>query len=146
MEHLQEEVIFIFWSKNPSEPSLVCNESAVEELCTDLWGQWLHRAPPKVIFVNAGGIDPKRFDRKSNRLVNDNYEEKENAFRSVFNDVFGLPGPSRGDWQSPDSRVKVPDCTYLSMREYLTTHDWTGEFTAEEVEPWLRDEEKEESK
>jgi hypothetical protein len=33
----------------------------------------------------------------------------------------------------------MPECSFMTMREYLTTHDWTGEFTAKEVRPWLDD-------
>jgi hypothetical protein len=33
----------------------------------------------------------------------------------------------------------MPECSFLTMREYLSTHDWSGEFTAEEVRPWLDD-------
>jgi hypothetical protein len=28
---------------------------------------------------------------------------------------------------------------FISLREYLKTYDWTGEFTDEEVRPWLEE-------
>jgi len=139
MDDLPQEIVYVFWSKDPSGPSLICDELAVKELIEDLRNEWREQtAPLKVTFVNAGGINPKLFHRQAR--VNDTYEERETAFRAVFNDSFGLPGPSRGRWIPPHGGLVIPACTWMSMREYLTTHDWTGEFTAEEVEPWLRDE------
>jgi hypothetical protein len=31
----------------------------------------------------------------------------------------------------------VKQIQYLTMPEYLSTHDWSGEFTEAEVRPWL---------
>jgi hypothetical protein len=93
-----EEIVYIFWSKGPSHPSLTCGESGLDELCGDLWRDRLRpNQAPKAVFVNAGGIDPFQFD-----LINPTYQEKETTFRAVFNDTFGLPGPSAGDWAPRD--------------------------------------------
>lgn len=35
---------------------------------------------------------------------------------------------------------QYPTIKFLSMREYLRDYDWAGEFTDEEVKPWLEDE------
>ena len=39
--------------------------------------------------------------------------------------------------------LQYPTFEYLSMREYLRDYDWAGEFTDEEVKPWLDEEEAE---
>jgi len=36
--------------------------------------------------------------------------------------------------------LQYPTFEYLSMREYLRDYDWAGEFTDEEVKPWLDEE------
>jgi hypothetical protein len=34
-------------------------------------------------------------------------------------------------------QLKQAKFEFMTMQEYLATHDWTGEFTPEEVAPWL---------
>jgi hypothetical protein len=41
------------------------------------------------------------------------------------------------------SHLQYPTFEYLSVREYLRDNDWAGEFTDEEVKPWLDEEEAE---
>jgi hypothetical protein len=96
------------------------------ELCENLRDSWSQRFPKhssRAIIVNAGGINPTLFD-----LVNSSYAEREAAFKSIFNAA-----------SASDGTATIPALTWMTMREYLTTYDWSGEFTPEEVEPWLRE-------
>jgi hypothetical protein len=106
-----------------------------------LYWDWDRQAPTKAIFVNAGGIHHRQFldDYGEGFRTRQSYHETEEAFQGIFNDTFGLPGPSSGDWRANSEVEKLPECSFLTMREYLTTHDWSGEFTAKEVRPWLDD-------
>jgi len=47
---------------------------------------------------------------------------------------------------TPDDTAKSPQyptLRFLTMREYLRDYDWAGEFTEQEVRPWLEEEEAE---
>jgi hypothetical protein len=54
--------------------------------------------------------------------------------------------PDRADVLEPDGTFiphTYPTLQFLTMREYLRDCDWAGEFTDEEVRPWLEEEEAE---
>lgn len=48
-----------------------------------------------------------------------------------------------GKASSNDVPKQDPTFKFISMREYLREYDWAGEFTDEEVRPWLEEEEAE---
>jgi hypothetical protein len=54
--------------------------------------------------------------------------------------------PDHADILEPDGTTTsrtYPTLHFLTMREYLRDYEWAGEFTDEEVRPWLEEEEAE---
>ena len=134
-------VVFIFWSVGPSISALKPRSANMRHLCETIYWNWYGQAPTKAIFVNAGEIHHRQFlDHYGEGFrTRQSYHETEKAFQGIFNDTFGLPGPSSGNRRANSEVDKMPECSFLTMREYLTTRDWSGEFTAKEVRPWLND-------
>jgi hypothetical protein len=57
---------------------------------------------------------------------------------------FEIKFSNRGRQTSDDAApLQYPTLKYISMQEYLRDYDWSGEFTDEEIRPWLREQEAE---
>jgi hypothetical protein len=58
---------------------------------------------------------------------------KDRRTRSIStSSLLDLPARSKTSQQLKQAKFE-----FMTMQEYLTTYDWTGEFTPEEVAPWL---------
>lgn len=63
-------------------------------------------------------------------------DSKVHRTRSISIDP-GMNLPARNKFSE---EIKPSKFEFMTMQEYLATHDWTGEFTPEEVAPWLNPE------
>jgi hypothetical protein len=61
-------------------------------------------------------------------------ETNEKIFKDMIKDLEGLYG-SQCDYQL--DYVRSTRFTFVSMRDYLANYDWRGEFTEEEIRPWM---------
>lgn len=108
-----------------------------------------HNHPSEVIIVNSGQIDYHNLEvsadvdeadiqRKFEATFLHRMVEMKNHDGSL---VWPLPfGPINGRESGPLKTLEeFNEMTFkfISLPEYLATYDWTGEFTEEEVRPWL---------
>jgi hypothetical protein len=69
-------------------------------------------------------------------LKGDFLDPKDHRTRSISTSpVMDLPARSKFSEEIKHSKFE-----FMTMQEYLATHDWTGELTPEEVAPWLKPE------
>jgi len=99
--------------------------------------------PDEVIIVNAGKVNPSNLQLDasvSDDMIQDRIEGffvERMADLKHDREVQGDEGWSEG--YKPQKIVDAMTIRFVSMPEYLKTFDWTGEFTDEEVAPWLED-------
>lgn len=96
-----------------------------------------------VIIVNAGKVNPSNLQLDasvSDDMIQDRIEGffmERMADLKRDREVQGDEGWSEG--YKPQKIVDAMTIRFVSMPEYLKAFDWTGEFTDEEVAPWLED-------
>jgi hypothetical protein len=129
-----DTIVYIFWSHTPSQPAYRHERQQLEDMCEGLTFDWKDDGgPTRAIFVNAGGIYHRQFCDMGGCVWSAPrpYAETELEFKRIFDEAFEIASEMK------DIDGDLPVCTFMTLQEYLTTHDWSGEFTAEEARPWL---------
>jgi len=71
------------------------------------------------------------------------HADREARFEAMIYDAFSRKAPLKVHYQpgliSIKCKTRNINIKFISLRKYLETHDWSGEFTEEEAEPWLND-------
>jgi hypothetical protein len=93
--------------------------SADQRAMTNLQHEWrrvVHDVELQfeIVIVHPGGSDPKAAQRQKN-----------------------IEAAMKIDRTGREYTGPVKEIRFLTMPEYLSTHDWSGEFTEEEARPWL---------
>jgi len=107
--------------------------------------------PDNILIVNAGQIDPENLQghepgSRSSEAVQRSLQTKVQSFVTTGGDYFVNQGlDMTGDYGCQASRVELKNMDelgkikidYMSFPDYLRQHDWTDEFSNEEVKGWL---------
>ena len=103
---------------------------------------WLMKHHPLVkefVVVNGRQIHYNALDLPSST----SHSEREAKFETMIDDTLCKDASFKvhhhRDLISIEYKTRNVDIRFMSLREYLETHDWSGEFTEEEAEPWLND-------
>lgn len=94
----------------------------------------------EVIIVNAGNITPSELhlaDDSDAAIVQDTFETLFRKRRTYHKDL--LRDRAWAPQYKNQAEVYLMEFKFIRLREYLKTYDWTGEFTDEEVRPWLEE-------
>ncbi|KAL1406281.1 PAB1 binding protein [Vanrija albida] len=137
-------VTFVFWTRKPGErwspiqPFQQGQERSARwatafssYLVTGLVSRWPYEC--NVTMVNAGSIEAADLSLDDEPT----YEHVQEQFRAeVRLFISNARLDQRGKyWREEELADRVK---WITMREYLATPDWAGEFGDEEVAPWLK--------
>jgi hypothetical protein len=151
-----ERIVQIFWT---SDPSTACGVQLANQEGQDEDFEWFEpidrytsrfasglrisiRNYPQlkeIIVVNGGQLHPYVLDlkaRSSRREREVKFEDK--IFRSLTK-LATDKATHRPGHISFTYKYRVIEIKFVSMWEYLEYYDWSGEFTEDEIRPWLDD-------
>jgi hypothetical protein len=85
--------------------------------------------------VNAESLEPKH------RRLADPTDERVTSVQTEFDKIKEWAKNQQEQWDSlkkgTAEKKKMPEVRFMTMKEYLDTHDWADELTEEDVKPWL---------
>jgi hypothetical protein len=94
-----------------------------------------HEFQGEMIVVNAGCLEPKH------RRLADPTDKRKTTVQTEFDQIreWWKTNEEQSDSMKKGTaeKMKLPKVRFMTMKEYLDTHDWADELTEEDVKPWL---------
>jgi len=89
-------------------------------------------------------VNGRQIHYKALKLPNPtSHVERESKFEAMVYNAFFNKAPLKVQHRPGliciKYRTRNINIIFIPLREYFETHDWSGEFTEEEAEPWLND-------
>lgn len=150
-----KKIVLVFWTDNPSQ---VCGTvvlgdrtgrhtrpvQAIKDYMQDFyigiaWHITHHTQLKDIVIVNPRQVHDMALgmpEPRYNRTKDEEFERSLFIMLSTFDGAKAKltrrPGLFNVEYGERNIKIK-----FTSLQDYLKTHDWSGEFTPEEVKPWL---------
>jgi len=148
-----EKIVQVFWADNPSQVCGTVVQSdrtgrhtrpvqPIKDLMQEFndglkWHIIHHSQLAEIIIVNTQQIHPAVLFLPSGSSATERDASVEATILTMLKTFPGAKFKHRPGSISMEYEKRNIEIKFISLQDYLKTYDWSGEFTSEEVKPWL---------